>query len=349
MQPDMQLRAIWDHMTLTAPGGRGTLSEWMAETGSKKKEPMTPPDFISYAEWYRERYVPYHDAAEVVSIADDGRRFRVTSTEGDWSTQAIVIAVGITPFPLRPQFADVADPRIAPASDRDLFKSLHGATVIVVGGGQSAVEAAAYATRAGARVTLVTRGKLHWFVNRKPKSGDRFRWWLYRLAYPEQGIGPPGLNRFASHPDLYATFPPALRDRITARIMRSGASPWLQQMVKGKIEIREGVEVSSVESRQDRLAVRLSDGAVLAADRLLLGTGYRFSVDQLSFLEASIRSRIAVRKNWPVLDRSFRSSDPRIAFIGYPAEGTFGPFCRFVRGASFSAARAVGGLRGALR
>jgi cation diffusion facilitator CzcD-associated flavoprotein CzcO len=347
MQPDMQLRAIWDHMTLRGPGGRGTLSEWMEETGTARKDPMTPPDFISYLDWFRERYVPCHVDAEVLSVTDDRNGFHIVSTAGEWSARALVIAVGITPFNVRPSFVTVEDERVSPATDRDRFGDLAGAKVIIVGGGQSAVEASAYALRAGANVTLLTRRELHWFVQRKPNDGKRLRSWLYRLAYPEQGIGPPPVNRLVSHPDLYASLPGPVRDRITAWVMRSGASPWLQRQVKGKIDIRQGVEVRSVEARPNELVLSLSDGSTIAADRLFLGTGYRFSVDRLGFLDRALRSRIAVRNDWPLLDRSFRSSDRRISFIGYPAEGTFGPFCRFVRGASFSAIRVIEPLRAA--
>jgi hypothetical protein len=349
MQPDMQLRAIWEHMSLAGPAGRGTIQEWMAETGTTRKDPMTPPDFIGYLDWFRERYVPCHFNAEVESVTENGAGFHVTSAGGEWTARSLVIAVGITPFSRRPSFAGMDDARIAPATDRDRFGDLTGINVAVVGAGQSAVEAAAYAFRAGAKVTLLVRRGLHWFVQRKPRDGQRFRWWLYRLAYPEQGIGPPVLNRLAGHPDLYATFPGTIRDWLTSRIMRSGASPWLQQRIRGKIDIREGVEVRTVEARPEQLLLHLSDGSAVGADRLFLGTGYRFSVDRLGFLDPALRSRIAVRNDWPVLDRAFRSSDRRISFIGYPAEGTFGPFCRFVRGASFSAIRATEPLREATR
>ena len=344
MQPDMQLRAVWEKMTLTAPDGRGTILEYMADTGTARKQPMTPPDFVAYADWFRERYVPRQIDTEVLSVANDGERLRVTSEVGDWSARALVIAVGITPFFSRP-FPTVDDPRIAPAADRDQFDDLDGAAVAVVGGGQSAVEAAAYAHRAGARVTLLTRGHLHWFVDRRPRRGSAVRSWLYRRAYPEQGVGPPPINRLVAHPDLFARLPAPARERLRARIMRSGASPWLERQVKGRIAIREGVEVQDVEARPDALALRLSDGTTVRADRLFLGTGYRFALDRLHFLEAVLRAKIAVRAGWPVLDRCFRSTDGRILFVGYPAEGTFGPLCRFVRGAPFTATRVAEGLR----
>jgi hypothetical protein len=343
----MQLRGSWDHMTLTGPAGRGTIWEYERETGTAKVDPMTPPDFISYLDWFRERYAACHVNADVDAITQNGDGLHVRSAAGELVAGSVVIAVGITPFNVQPSFATIDDDRIAPATDRDRFGDLAGVRVAVVGAGQSAVEAAAYAFRAGAKVTLLVRGELHWFVSRKPRPDERLRSWLYRLAYPEQGVGPPLFNRVVAHPDLYATLPPSVRGRLTARIMRSGASPWLQRAIKDKIEIREHTQIRSIEPRGGELTLHLSDGSTLPVDRLFLGTGYRFSVDHLNFLDPALRSGIAVHNDWPVLDRSFRSSNPRIAFVGYPAEGTFGPFCRFVRGASFSAMRVTEPLRAA--
>ena len=45
-----------------------------------------------------------------------------------------------------------------------------------------------------------------------------------------------------------------------------------------------------------------------------------------------IAKAIHTEQGWPVLDRYFRSSDPRVFFVGYPAERRFGPVARFVFG-----------------
>jgi NADPH-dependent 2,4-dienoyl-CoA reductase/sulfur reductase-like enzyme len=347
MQPDMQLRAVWERMTLTAPGGRGTLDEWMAATGAVRKEPMTPPDLIAYADWYRQHYVAEHVEADVRAVSERGGRFLVETEAGEWLARALVVAVGVTPFAVRPSFLSVDDARILPAADRDRFEGLDGAKVAVVGGGQSAVEAAAYARRAGADVTLATRGELHWFTDRRPAPQSRLRSWLYRVAYPEQGVGPPPINRLVPHPDLFATLPGGVRDRLTRRLLRPGASPWLRSQLDG-VRIREHAEVVAVEPSPEGLRVPLGDGTALEVDVLLLGTGYRFSLDRLDFLPPPLRAGISVRNAWPALDRSFRSSDARICFVGFPAEGTFGPLCRFVRGAHFSATRVTDRLRASL-
>ena len=73
----------------------------------------------------------------------------------------------------------------------------------------------------------------------------------------------------------------------------------------------------------------------------MIATGYRFDIARLTYLDESIRSGIDLADGWPVLDRSFRSTDPRVLFVGYPAEGRFGPISRFVLGCEFTARRAA--------
>ena len=68
------------------------------------------------------------------------------------------------------------------------------------------------------------------------------------------------------------------------------------------------------------LVLGLSDGTAREADAVILSTGFRFSLDRLSFLSPAVRAAIVVRDGWPVLDRSFRSSDPNLFFVGYAAE-----------------------------
>jgi hypothetical protein len=213
--------------------------------------------------------------------------------------------------------------------------------VVVLGGGQAALESAALAADAGAHVELIARSPIRWFADREPdRPRSPLRQRLYRLAYPAVGFGPPPINRLVLHPDLFARLPAGARRRLAARQLRPGGSPWLKEQVLGRVALTEGRTVTSVVPRGDSLELLLDDGSTRTAAELVLATGYRFDLGRLRFLAEPLRSSLAVRDGWPVLDRHFRSSDPDLLFVGYPAEGRFGPISRFVLGTRFTASRA---------
>jgi NAD(P)H-nitrite reductase large subunit len=162
---------------------------------------------------------------------------------------------------------------------------------------------------------------------------------LYRIAYPAVGYGPPPLNRLVLHPDLFATLPSSVRRRLNRRLLRPGGSPWLRTLVDGKVAVTEGTGVREIRRRDGVLELSLDDGTSREADDVILATGYRFSLDRLGFVSDEIRARIRVDDGWPVLDRYFRSTERDILFVGYAAEGRFGPISRFVLGTAFTAAR----------
>jgi pyruvate/2-oxoglutarate dehydrogenase complex dihydrolipoamide dehydrogenase (E3) component len=112
----------------------------------------------------------------------------------------------------------------------------------------------------------------------------------------------------------------------------------VRSLVEGRVRLTGGAVPQSLDRRNGRLRVALSDGSEREVDRILLATGYRFDLGRLPFL-APLRSGVRVEHGWPVLDRSFRSTDPRLFFVGYAAEGRFGPISRFVLGCPFTAPR----------
>jgi NADPH-dependent 2,4-dienoyl-CoA reductase/sulfur reductase-like enzyme len=159
------------------------------------------------------------------------------------------------------------------------------------------------------------------------------------MAYPAVGYGPPPINRIVLYPDLFAALPAELRRRLTARLLRPGGSPWVRSLVEGNVRLTEGTTVRKLERDGDTLRLALGDGSEREADAVILATGYRFALERLPFLSPELRARIGVDGGWPVLDRDFRSTDRGVYFVGYPAEGRFGPLSRFVLGTRFTATR----------
>ena len=349
MPPDMRLRSDWEETSLSAPGDRGSIDVWSRAEGEPREEPIPLQTVLRYSDWFRRTFVPASDPSDVAKVDRAAGRFRVTSVAGDEvDAQTLVVAVGVTPFPYAPPPFDAAmGDGISFAIERQDYSEYRDGRVIVVGGGQGGLEAAAMARRAGADVEVVIRSQLRWFTDREPyRPRGPLQRRLYRLAYPVVGYGPPPLNRLALHPDVFAALPARARRRVASRILRAGGSPWVREEVQGRVTVTEGVAVRAVERVGDRIHLRLSDGSAREADAVVVSAGFRFALDRMAFLAPAVRAAVEVRDGWPVLDREFRSSDPDLLFVGFAAERRFGPIARFVSGSRFTAHRVGEALAG---
>jgi lysine/ornithine N-monooxygenase len=350
MPQDMQLRSAWEETSLSAPGERGTIDAWAAATGEPRREPIALSTFLRYADWFGETFVDEADPADVAQVeeADDG--FRVTTTDGsEAQARRLVLAVGVVPFAnAPPPFDSHLNGRVSLAVERQELDDLRGRRLAIVGGGQSALDAAALAVEAGVDTELLVRSRLHWFADREPHYergalGQR----LYRLAYPAVGYGPPPLNRLVLHPDLFARLPVGWRLRLTRRLLRAGASPAVHGRIRGRVRVLENTVVRGVRETGSGLLLQLADGQTREADHVIVAAGYRFALDRLALLAPALRAQIATERSWPALDRHFASTTrPDVAFVGFAAEGRFGPVSRYVLGTRFTATRAAERLRG---
>ena len=348
MPRGMLMRSAWEETSLSAPGGAGTIDAWTAAVGTERTEPIPLEFFLRYSAWFGETFVTDRDPNDIASVEPNGSGFRLTTTAGaEVDARKLVVSVGVMPFayvpaPLAKLFGDTIS--LATGSLEDANRHA-GRRVLVVGGGQAGLETAGQAAQAGAEVELVTRSEVRWFADRErhyPRTA--FRRWLFQLAYPAVGFGPPPLNRIVLQPDLFASLPESVRNKLTARVLRSGGSAWLRTLIDKSVRVTEHCTVEGVEQRGDSLLVRLSDGSEREVEDVLIACGYRFDLERLTFMAPEVRAPIAVSNGWPVLDRYFRSSDPRIYFVGYAAEHRFGPLSRFVYGSDFAATRVHQGL-----
>ena len=342
MPPDMLLRSDWNETSFSAPGGEGTIDRWALATGEPREEPIPLQKFLRYASWFREVFVPHADPAAVTSVerASSGG-FRVTTAAGsEVDVRTVALAVGAVPFAYAPPpLSEAVGDNVRFATDLQDYTAYRSRRVIVVGGGQGGLESAALAARAGAEVELLVRSQLHWFADREPhKHRGRLGERLYRLAYPVVGYGPPPLNRLVLHPDLLASLPTVLRRRLTARVLRAGGSPWLRPAL-ADVQVAEGVAVTKIERRDGGIRLVLTDGSTREADAVIVAAGFRFALERVSFLAPEIRAGIELHEGRPVLDRWFRSTDPRLLFVGFAAAHRFGPIVRFIPGTRFAAPR----------
>lgn len=95
--------------------------------------------------------------AEVTSVDFSGSVKKITTTDGEYEAKSIIITTGVRPTKLDvPGAAELTGRGISYCAtcDGPFFKNKH---VMVLGGGNSAVEEAVYLTRFASRVTIVHR------------------------------------------------------------------------------------------------------------------------------------------------------------------------------------------------
>jgi cation diffusion facilitator CzcD-associated flavoprotein CzcO len=175
MPPDMRLRSDWEETSLSAPADRGSIDVWSRASGEPREEPIPLQKFLRYSDWFRATFVPEADPDDVVHLDRAAGVLRVTTAGGnEVDAERAVIAVGVTPFPhAPPPFDGAMGGDIGFAIDRRDYDPYAGGRVVVVGGGQGGLEAAALARRAGAEVELVIRSQLRWFTDREPYTPRR--------------------------------------------------------------------------------------------------------------------------------------------------------------------------------
>jgi NADPH-dependent 2,4-dienoyl-CoA reductase/sulfur reductase-like enzyme len=246
--------------------------------------------------------------------------------------QRVVVAVGIDKFAYVPAFASALPESVASHTGaRGDLSRFSGATVAVVGAGQSAIESAALLNESGAQVELIARHPLRWLKLHDYRGPGR------KLLYAPTDVGPPGLNWLLHFPLVFRHFPARLKRTITRRAVKPAGARWLMHRVVGQLRLTTDVEVVRATEQADQVHLELSDGSTRLVDHLLLGTGYRPSLDRLSFVTPPLRDAVRQRNGFPVLNKYLESSVAGLHFVGALADPSYGPICRFVSGADVAA------------
>ena len=198
--------------------------------------------------------------------------------------------------------------------------------MVVVGGGQSALESAALLYEAGADVEVLVRSEtIHFLRGERVYANAGV---LRNLLYPPLGVGPPGLNMVMGMPRLYRMLPRAASEPLAYRTIRPAAAAWLRPRL-ADVRITMGQSVASAASNGG-VCLKLGDGSERVADHVLLGTGYRVDIRRYSFLDPALATAVRTRDGYPVLSRFFESSVEGLYFLGAVAAASAGPGMRFV-------------------
>jgi FAD-dependent urate hydroxylase len=332
MPAGMLLRSPWEASRISDPRRILTLEAYEEAHARKLQRHMHLSDFVDYGQWFQRRCLPDVDERKVVLVQPAASGFRLVLEDGEsLVSDRVVVATGLAAFPSRPvEFDGLPASLASHSSDHHQLAKFAGQQVVVVGGGQSAVESAVLLHENGAEVEVVSRApRIRWL--RRGAWLRRHLGPFYRVLYPASDVGPPGLNWIVALPGLFRLLPLALQARIAARCIRPAASAWLLPRAGG-VQFTLGRRIVSAKPVDDRLGLTLDDGSTRRVDHALLATGYRIDVSGYSFLPAELSRSVRTRGGYPELTGGFESSVPGLYFLGAAAALSFGPVLRFVSG-----------------
>jgi cation diffusion facilitator CzcD-associated flavoprotein CzcO len=335
MPEGMLLRSPWAGSHIADPGNCFTLDAYKTVNGNRNlADPIPARDFIRYGHWFLREADLSVDRRKVMRIELAPYGYELTLDAGEaLYARRVVVAGGIQPFAFRPElFAHLPPSLVTHTSEQRDFSKFRGKEVLVIGGGQSALEAAVFLREAGAQPEVLVRGSgLYWLDQRRWMRKKEFRWMFYGAGE----IGPAGASLIVQRPNLFRRLPSRVQRQWTAWALRPAVAQWVKPRAH---DIRIHTERFLVEARAEggRLRVRFNDGTDRGVDHVVLGTGYRVNVHKYPFLSSRILERIDIVNGHPRLAAGFETSLPGLHFLGAPAAWSFGPLMRFVAGTDFA-------------
>jgi len=339
MPVGMFLRSNWTATQIADPNRKLTLEAYQTANGNHLSVPVPLDRFIHYGQWYQRQAVPDLDQRKIVRIESDSPGFRVTVSDGElFQSRRIVVAAGIGCFAWRPPEFDLLSAELAShTSEHQDLRNFSNKKLLIIGGGQSALESAALLHEGGAEVEVVARSRqIHWLQGFASKTlHHRLGSFTRRILYAPTDVGPAGISQLLARPDLLRHLPRGLQDRLRKRAVRPAGARWLVDRLRD-VPIHLGRTVVSVVPVDGQVRVRLDDGSDRTVDHVLLGTGYRVDISKYAFLSPELKQSIRCFKGYPILKPGLETSVEGFHILGAPAAWSFGPLMQFVSGTHYA-------------
>ncbi len=267
-----------------------------------------------------------------IEVSDTG--IHATTAEGETlAADHVVLAIGASEHPARPEWAPLGDPRVAHVFERDFdgWPTGRGERVAVIGGGISAGHLALRLAREGHRPLLVTRHPL------REHDFDSDSGWL----------GPKYMTDFLRERD------PAVRRAAITEARHRGSMPRdvfdaVQRALSTDAIELVRTSIVSMQADGSRRVLQRADGGDIIVDRILLATGFERRRPGGAMVDDLVsRANLPVAPcGYPVVDRRLRWH-PRVFVSGPLAELELGPSSRNIAGARRAADRIIGLAPGA--
>lgn len=338
MPVGMFLRSAWTATHIADPNGLLTLEAYQAASGQQFSTPVPLNQFIQYGRWYQCQAVPDVDRRKITRVEAAPSGFRLHVSGGDsFGSRRVVIAAGIGSFAKRPPEFDHLPASLAThTSEHHDFQKFAGKRVLVVGGGQSALESGALLHEAKAEVEIVAKSpRIHWLHGWASKTLHYgLGKFTKELLYAPTDVGPAGLSQLLARPDWVRRLPRSLQDKLRKRATRPAGARWLVNRLQD-VPIRLGTSIISAAVVGEQVKVRLHDGSERMVDHILLGTGYKIDISKYAFLAPDLLESIRCFNGFPLLKAGLETSVPGLHILGAPAAWSLGPLMQFVSGTHY--------------
>jgi FAD-dependent urate hydroxylase len=319
---------------LDASGVR-TFEAYLTQLGLTPEQttPIPLALFCDYVTWFMQQYELVPQTMLVRELKRTNGRFRATLDDGSTiDAENVLLGLGFVWFRYSPSSVVEKLPagRCSHTCDTIEFDFLRGRRVLIIGGRQSAFEWAALMNERGADEIHVS--------HRHPTPEFVETDWSWVQPMVQAALHDHAWWRRHS---------PAEQDAIRQRFWEAGRArlePWLAPRIQqpnihiwGQTNLVECQEASS-----GALSVRLDNGAAFDVDHVVLATGYRVDMRNVSFLDReTILEPMPLADGYPVLDPEFQTHVPGLFVTGLAAARDFGPFFGCVVGCPV-AARIIG-------
>lgn len=331
MPVGMLLRSNWSATNIADRRGELNLEAYQADSGASFRTPVPLPDFVEYGMWFQRHAAPDLDTRLVSRVEQDDGDFRLVLEDGESLTaNRVIVAAGIGPFAwVPPSLAGLPETLVSHSSAHRDLGSFEGREVVVVGGGQSALESAALLHEGGASVEVLVRAeRVIWL---RGGTVHRRLGRAVPIFYGPTDVGPLGISRLLAQVGFCRHMPNVVMGPMARRSIRPAGSRWLVDRL-ADVPLTTGRVVTKAAQLDGRVRVTLDDGSERVADHVLSGTGYRVDVERYDFLPPELTRKIERVNGYPRLDHGFESSVPGLHFVGAPAAMSYGPVMRFVSG-----------------
>jgi cation diffusion facilitator CzcD-associated flavoprotein CzcO len=334
MPAKMLLRSPWIASSIGGPTGSLSLGVYRDRHGLEGLDyPVPVEHFIRYGRWFLQQ-TGIRAEGNIARIDPSADGFQLTpGVGGPVHARRVVVAGGIQPFAYRPDmFRGLPAALVTHTSEQRGFDAFGGKDVMVIGAGQSALEAAGFMRQAGARVDVLVRNhEVRWLGKKRQwLHSPAIRWMLYGKG----DIGPAGVSLVVQRPNVFRRLPRQIQEWWGSRAIRPAVFDRL--MAATDVTLHAGRYPIDARVEGPRVRIYLNDGTDRAVDHVVLGTGYRVDISRYPFFTPALVERIERVNGYPVLDAGFETTARGLHVLGAPAAWSFGPLMRFVAGTEFA-------------